>query len=310
MTVLAELSRTDYPIEINVDQAGGVNGLTVVAAIRDPVTANSWLDFSDNTFKTVGWTTRQATLTNFDATNAPGSYRLTGGVNISAWTGLSASADHFIVEYDISGAVTRNFIEKVPLGTNFSNIAAPGDAMDLVASAVDAVWDENIVSAHGTADTSGLLLRALGAIISQRSNNPNLDAILGVPDAASQDVPSAVDTQLSSSHGTGSWQDLEDRTHLSVAYDDTNQIITASFWLERNGVITTPINSLGSVIWYNPDGTILFQNTSPLGPDANGVLRFSQSSVILIDNTAYYADVAVEDATGTLTTRIGVPFQA
>ena len=59
------------------------------------------------------------------------------------------------------------------------------------ASLVDNIWDEDLVAAHGTSDTSGLLVRALGALISQRTNNPTLNALLGVADSAGADVPSA-----------------------------------------------------------------------------------------------------------------------
>lgn len=59
-------------------------------------------------------------------------------------------------------------------------------------SLVDDIFDEDIVAAHGTADTAGLLLRALGALISQRSNNPTLNALLGVADTASNDVPNQI----------------------------------------------------------------------------------------------------------------------
>lgn len=385
---------------------------------------------------------------------------------------------------------------------------------------VDAIWDEDIVAAHGTADTAGLILRALGALISQRTNNANLNALLGVADTPGTDLPEQVDTELTAQHGVGDWNlseadvqsaltaqgytvaragnldnldqaittteanilaaisglndlsvadvqtaltnqgytagratnldnldatissvsaavaavsaaiaalndlssadvqaaltaqgytiaraalldnlsnldatvssvntaiaalnDLsiadvqtamtsqgytaarailldnldatissviaaisalnnlsavdvwselvpgafpagsagarlgnldagDDRTHFSVAYDDVNQIFSATYWLERSGQISTPVNSLGTVTVYNPDGTTLFTNSSPSGPDAQGVLRFSQTPIVLVDNTAYYADVTVEDASGLQTTRIGIPFQA
>lgn len=61
-----------------------------------------------------------------------------------------------------------------------------------VASISDGVWDEDIVSAHGTADTSGLLLRALGAVISQRSNNATLNALLAVPDVAANTIAETI----------------------------------------------------------------------------------------------------------------------
>jgi hypothetical protein len=86
-----------------------------------------------------------------------------------------------------------------------SSRAVAGDAMALTAGGVDAIWDEDIVAAHGTADTSGLLLRALGAGISQRTNNATLAALLGVSDIAGQDIATAIDTELSGVHGAGSW---------------------------------------------------------------------------------------------------------
>lgn len=71
------------------------------------------------------------------------------------------------------------------------------------AAIADAVWDEDIVAAHGTADTAGLLLRALGAVISQRANNPTLNALLAVPDSAGVNLPDAIwDENIVSAHGT------------------------------------------------------------------------------------------------------------
>jgi len=68
-------------------------------------------------------------------------------------------------------------------------VDADAVAADAVAEIADGVWDEDIVAAHGTASTGGLLLRALGAAISTRANNPTLNALLGVTDSASRDVP-------------------------------------------------------------------------------------------------------------------------
>ena len=73
-----------------------------------------------------------------------------------------------------------------------SGRAAPGDSMALTAGAVDDIWDEDIVAAHGGADSSGLLLRALGALISQRANNATLEELLGIADAVGRDMPEQV----------------------------------------------------------------------------------------------------------------------
>jgi len=75
---------------------------------------------------------------------------------------------------------------------NADAITAAKVAADVHAEAADAVWDENIVAAHGAASAAGLLLRALGAVISARTNNPTLDALLGVADSAANDVPNQI----------------------------------------------------------------------------------------------------------------------
>jgi len=68
-------------------------------------------------------------------------------------------------------------------------IKAITDNLESAADVADAVFDEDIVAAHGTADTAGLLLRVLGAVISQRGNNATLNALLGVADTAGKDLP-------------------------------------------------------------------------------------------------------------------------
>lgn len=71
-------------------------------------------------------------------------------------------------------------------------ITAAKVAADVHAEAADAIWDEDIEAAHGTDATAGLLLRVLGAVISNRTNNATLDALLGVADSASNDVPNQI----------------------------------------------------------------------------------------------------------------------
>ena len=56
---------TVVPLKLTVidGASGGVLGLSPTARIRDAATTNSYLDFNDNTFKTVGWTTQDQALT-------------------------------------------------------------------------------------------------------------------------------------------------------------------------------------------------------------------------------------------------------
>ena len=86
------------------------------------------------------------------------------------------------------------------MGEVMNNIAAA--AYPTVVAIADAVWDEDIVAAHGTADTAGLLLRALGYLISTRVNNPNLNALLGVADVAATNLSDAIWDEDLTAHTT------------------------------------------------------------------------------------------------------------
>jgi hypothetical protein len=102
------------------------------------------------------------------------------------------------------------------MGEVMSLIAAAGYPSDT--SIADAVWDEDIVSAHGTADTGGLLLRALGALISQRSNNPTLHGILGCPDVVNTTLsPYALVGTATAVTGNNI---IEDTANLTATDDD------------------------------------------------------------------------------------------
>lgn len=60
---------------------------------------------------------------------------------------------------------------------------------DPSASAISAeIWDEDIEAGHGGDASAGFLLRTLGAAISNRANNANLNALLGVADSAGVDL--------------------------------------------------------------------------------------------------------------------------
>ena len=83
--------------------------------MRDGATADSYLDFVDDTFKTSGHTTRQAVLAEIDATDAPGVYSLAGGLDIAAITNLPAATTQLILEYKVSGTAAGNDIDVVLL---------------------------------------------------------------------------------------------------------------------------------------------------------------------------------------------------
>jgi hypothetical protein len=139
-------------------------------------------------------------------------------------TGLTQADDFFnnmqVVAINAAGVAVRNIndftntngaiiVDALPftptIGDTVLILARTGSVPIDVAAIADGVWDEDVVAAHGTGDTAGLLLRALGAVISQRANNPTLDAVLGVVDAAGRDLPEQVDIELTATHGAGAW---------------------------------------------------------------------------------------------------------
>jgi len=96
-----------------------------------------------------------------------------------------------------AGYLVRQLAAGIAARTNNSNLNAllavadvPGHT--LPSTDADAVWDENIVTAHGTGSTAGLLLRALGANISARANFPTLNDLLAVPDVVNNTIAHSI----------------------------------------------------------------------------------------------------------------------
>lgn len=100
--ITVERTETLVPLTLSVTRGNsGVSGLTVNVEIRDGGTNNSYLDFADGAFKTVGWTQKQVTLTD-----------LSGGFYSSQFD-LSATTNppnHLVAEYDTGRGVTTDCI--------------------------------------------------------------------------------------------------------------------------------------------------------------------------------------------------------
>jgi len=63
--LIVDKSSTSVPLDLTIEQeaVGGVTGKSPTVALRDATTLNSYLDWADNTFKLVGWTLKNAPLT-------------------------------------------------------------------------------------------------------------------------------------------------------------------------------------------------------------------------------------------------------
>jgi hypothetical protein len=69
--------RSIEPIEIFVTDSSGapISGMTDLYSSIRRKSDGRWLDFSDNTFKVSGWTSRRQLMAEFDPSLSPGFYR-------------------------------------------------------------------------------------------------------------------------------------------------------------------------------------------------------------------------------------------
>lgn len=149
MFATLEPGDTGFELQVPVIRNGaGVSGLTVKAQIRNGDGNNSYLDFADNTFKTSGWTTKQATLV--EVPTSVGIYRFSWNSSL-----VAAIVNGFdaIVEYDVTGAIAFR-------GTDYLKFRTEGGAT--AGQIADAVWDEAL-SGHLTAGSTGAALNAAQA---------------------------------------------------------------------------------------------------------------------------------------------------
>jgi hypothetical protein len=113
-----ERGRDTVPLVLVINKATGVTGLSPTVAIRYGVNSSFYFDFDDNTFKTSGWTTRRATLSEIE----PGLYELAGGLDTSAFANLDSSVKYLVAEYEADGAVDTDIIELVELEESITEI--------------------------------------------------------------------------------------------------------------------------------------------------------------------------------------------
>lgn len=114
--VQAERTDTNVPVTFVIDT--GTTGLTVTVRVRDGSTTNSYLDFSDNTFKTSGWTSQTSTLTDINS----GFYALAGGLNLAAMTNLPTTTHTLLLEFVVTGAFSGSAVDIIQVRTSVHDI--------------------------------------------------------------------------------------------------------------------------------------------------------------------------------------------
>lgn len=98
---------------------------------------------------------------------------------------------------------------------------------------------------------------------------------------------------------------IPDESFLEVAYDEAGSNVRMGAWMERGGAVVVAGLVDATITWYNEDGTSLFTINNAF-PDAQGHFNIVVSQTLATDQ-AYYATVSVQDASGYVTTRRGVP---
>jgi len=108
-TLEADYTDTSFPLElsINLQNVGGVSGLSPTVAIRLSPTTNSYLDWSDSIFKTSGWVVKNQPMTDVSLTGGtPGVYQQILNVAALGFTTLSPLPQKIIAEYTSTGSGT------------------------------------------------------------------------------------------------------------------------------------------------------------------------------------------------------------
>lgn len=164
--MFAERSDTTVPLTLVIEQegVGGVTGQVPTVALRDALTTNSYFDWSDSIFKTSGWVTKFALMSEVER----GHYLRTFDPTL-ATSLLNGSV--LVVEFQVNdGAnVVGSDADLLMLVASLQDIPA---TINVPSAAViaDAVWDESS-AAHVTSGSMGERQARLDALISSRATS-------------------------------------------------------------------------------------------------------------------------------------------
>lgn len=224
-----QINTTNYPIVFpmvdSTDGITGETGLTPVVTISKNggafgAAAGAVVEVGNGLYRLEGNATDRNTL---------------GELAIHA-TGTGAKpfdAKLYIVTHNPFDIATGNatLTMQQTIDGKLDDIMGPGfvvashalDQVADVASIIDANYDEDIVSAHGSANSAGFILRKLGAEISARTNNSDLNDLLGVPDQ----VGATVVTEAGGGGGGGTSPQLLISTSLATVPSQTSMTLTS-----------------------------------------------------------------------------------
>lgn len=200
-----------------------VIGLTDLVVRVRRESDNQFLDFGGappNTFRAVPTQPNSSFLSQVNATNAPGLYTLTGGLDLSAITNMVANDTLHVIPIQTTGA---NAVLPSPgeikvgqyvdnLDAKVSTRAAPGDEMDLTPAAVvivaTAVRDINLAATASGSLGEGVLI-AKNSRLAYRIDNFVRNQLTGFADTARLRIFPDLTTAAASEAGAAPGADNE-----------------------------------------------------------------------------------------------------
>ncbi len=313
--IIAEYAQSDVVLSVSVSDDGGVAGLTALVALRDGPTTNNYLDWSDMTFKTSGWVTRETPMS--DIGNGFYTYTL----DLSAITNHPTVSRQLIAEYRFSGVIDAVSKDHILIVENIYYIptvamvaAVQADTDDIQArlpaslsggrmrSQVEGMDVDVIgaaqISAGAITSSEAPALANLDAAVSSRASAASVAAVQVDTDDIQSRLPATLVSGRIRAQVEGMDADTVNASALSAdaiteitgavaagvvinniianfAFDPSNLLLTCDIWLERNGEIYGTPTSV-SVEFYDHDGNLLFTLTDG-SPDAQGVFSMDRS---------------------------------
>jgi len=233
-------------------------------------------DWADDTFKASGWTTLKQALTELDATNRKGWYRLDntshpdGLLDTSAFTNAVADDTYVVTVIQDGGLDAGNVPQTSELQVGsylkYLNeyVSVPATPAEVNTQCQAVVLANNLDKVAKTDP---------GAV---PPNGTYLDQVLDL---------------LNSIKVGGSTHLVKQAWSLNPGTDT----LTGRVWVEnQNLVVAAPVSM--SVTWYSADGATMFTLTDA-APDAQGFFLASKTTPALATNTPYYC-IAIVTITG------------
>lgn len=176
-----------------------------------------YLDWNDDTFKASGWTTLNQILTEVDATNSPGLYLVTGGLDTSAITNAGTDDVYVVIPLQTPGTDASlpapgeirvgDYVDDIPdilADTSAIDSRLPSDPADESNQLAQHTATQAAITALNDLSQADVqsALTAQGYTVARAGNLDNLDATVSTRSTHSA---ADVDTVLTGTHGAGSW---------------------------------------------------------------------------------------------------------